>query len=333
MATLVSDLGGKVGQRFADLLLSPALGFWLAGLLAWVTGHGGLTGDDNGWAALRRTWEDAAGSAKDDALTQIVVASTAVLLIAASARVVEEFTLPVLRLLEGYWPVWAEPARAWRIRRHARKLDAAAEHWRDLTRRRDQLASAEQRILARLNAARSRTPVATGDRTPTALGDVLKAMETRPRHRYGLDAVVCFPRLWHVLPDAAREDLRVTRRALDDAVRFWLWCLLLLVWTAWAWWAPVIAILGTWVAYRTALLRADGFSEVVQSCFDVYRDQFYEALGFQRPPVPADERRAGVELTAWLERGRPPTILAPRGITQPIPPVPRPGSAGPKASG
>ncbi|NAZ76979.1 hypothetical protein GTQ99_16345 [Kineococcus sp. T13] len=293
MTALWTGLGDKVVDRFTVLLLSPALAFWFGGVLAWVHAHG--------WNRLL-TWSST-GLGETDAVAEVAIGLGALLVIAGSARMVEVFSLPVLRLLEGYWPAWAS-ALGQRVTRREERIERRARRWRKLSSTRSQHTMKQARQYQRLNAARARVPIHPTDRMPTAFGDLLKVMETRPRHRYGLDAVTCFPRLWLVLPEAARTDVAAARGRVDDAGRLWLWSLLFSVWTPLAWWAAVVAVAGMLVAYQVALVAAAGLAEVVQACFDVYRGLLYDALGFARPASLEAEPVAGAALTAWLERGR-----------------------------
>lgn len=296
-----SGLGGKVADRWGDLLLSPASAFWGLGVLTWVSAQGGLTGSPSGWTRLADVWRSvvAAGGVVPQVATVLVL----LLVVAGTARAGEALTLPVLRLLEGYWPSWAWRASAWRSGRRAERLDADAERWRELHLQRPSLTPEQAATYRRLNAARSAVPADPADRMPTRLGDLLRAMESRPRHRYGLDAVVCFPRLWLVLPEQVRGDLGAARQKLDEAARLWLWSALSLVWTLLGWWAAAISVLGMIIGYRLSLLAAAAFAELVQASFDVFRADLYTALGVKKPTGPEAERAAGTSVTAILERG------------------------------
>ncbi|MCP2256526.1 hypothetical protein LX15_000209 [Streptoalloteichus tenebrarius] len=301
IASLWSGLGGKVAERWATLLISPALLFWLGGLLAWVHGHGGLTGARSGWQALDREWTRAFGSPTPTAQGVFVV--VALLVVAGSARLAETSTLGVVRLLEGYWPRWARPLRAAMLAARGFVIDRRTRAWRDLARRRTSLTAPERARYAALNAWRSTVPPAREDRMPTRLGDVLRASESRPRHRYGLDAVVCWPHLWLVLPDQARAELAVVRARLDEGARWWLWGLLFCVWTPFTWWAVPVGLAGMVAGSRLALAAAVVYGRLVQASFDLYRGRLYEELGRERPTDPDGERAAGRELTSFLERG------------------------------
>jgi hypothetical protein len=296
-----SGVGGKVADKWAALLLSPALVFWGGGVLAWVWAHGGFTGTRSGWAKLDERWRHAFN--QPTAVAQVALILLALLVVAGSARLVGSLSLPVLRTLEGYWPKWAAPARRALVRLRSRRIDRAAARWRELALRTDSLSAAERAEYARLDARRATVPAARDDRTPTSLGDLLRAAESRPRHRYGLEAAVCWPRLWLVLPDQVRADVGTARARLDQAAQLWLVSLAFAVWTVFAWWAAVVAVAGMAVAYRVMLAAAAGYAVLVQSCFDIHRDSLYTALGRDLPQDACEELAAGRRVTDFLARG------------------------------
>ncbi|MFI2368507.1 hypothetical protein [Streptomyces sp. NPDC018833] len=301
LTALWSGLGSKVADRWALLLTSPALGFWMGGLLAWIHAHGGITGRQSGWKSLGRAWDLSIGSLP--AAAQALTAVLAVLLVAGSARLAEELTFGVLRLLEGYWPRPTAPLRIMMLNARGRAGERRAERWRDLARRRTELTAAEFAEYTALNAARALVPPAPRDRMPTRLGDILKAAESRPRHRYGLDAAVCWPHLWLSLPEQARAEIATSRARLDEAARLWLWGLLFLLWTTFTWWAVAVAVLGMFGGYRLALSGAVDYGRLVQAGFDLYRRNLYDGLGWTFPEDPSQEYVTGQRMTTYLERG------------------------------
>ncbi|WP_460391593.1 hypothetical protein [Actinophytocola sediminis] len=62
LSTLGADLGRKVAERWMSLLGSPALAFWIGGLLTWIWAHGGFTWPDSGWQQLERWWAQSFGT-------------------------------------------------------------------------------------------------------------------------------------------------------------------------------------------------------------------------------------------------------------------------------
>ncbi len=301
LTALWSGIGDKAADRWAALLQSPALAFWLLGLLAWVWRHGGLWGPGSGWTDLVHAWDSALGGS--GLVAQAVAVGVGLLIVSGCDQLGRLLTLPVLRLLEGYWPRWLDPLAARRIERRSERIKDDAEAWRTLFARRDALNAQEYAQLLRLEQRRAAVPTRAAERMPTALGDRLRVMESRPRLRYGLDAVTTWPRLWLLLPDTARTGASAAREGLDEAARWWAWSLLSLVWVALAWWVLPIAVLGLVVAYRWALMAAAAYAVVVQSCFDLHRDLLYTALGVPPADDPAGEREAGARVTRFLQRG------------------------------
>ncbi len=190
-----SSISGKLADRFVALS-APALVFWLGGLLAWSYGHGGIH-------ELTRpaTW-----LGQKSAFTQAVVLVVILAGVAASGLVVSRITMPVLRLLEGYWPV--RPARLTRIRNalitglqeKAATQDAAWQAQAPQVLPPAMPTPEQLARFARLSRAMRRRPLAPYLFMPTRLGNLLRAAETRPFVKYGLDSVVVWPRLWLVLP-------------------------------------------------------------------------------------------------------------------------------------
>jgi hypothetical protein len=136
---------------------------------------------------------------------------------------------------------------------------------------------------------------------PTELGNILRAAETRPTDKYGLDVIVCWPRLWLVLPESATAELAAARSDLDSAIRTGLWGGLYLVWAIWVWWAMPIAVLVIFLAYQSAVGAAATYGKLVESAFDMYRMTLFEKAGWS-PPQPATEIADGEALTKYFWR-------------------------------
>jgi hypothetical protein len=138
---------------------------------------------------------------------------------------------------------------------------------------------------------------------PTKLGNILRAGEGRPSERYGLDAVVCWQRLWLLLPQAARGELQSARAALDSDVVAFSWGVLFLAWTPFTLLAIPIALVVAALAYRGAQTNAAIYSDLFEASFDLYRQDLYEAMSWPLPKSPADEQELGKQLTEYLWRG------------------------------
>jgi hypothetical protein len=337
LAGFWSGLGGELAKQWTVRILTPAFAFWAGGLAAlWWRFHGrGVRA--SGWAhELTATVTSLRGLS---GLAQGLLLVAALLVVAASAVAADRLTLPVLRLLEGYWsrPRWLRRSlvayRRWRHRRWATRTD-------ELNRRQrmGELTIDEYLELAGLEAAPTKDPkrlqelrqrraagfdnqvmsdLARGRRylrnspredsmgMPTRLGDVLRAAERRPADKYGLDAIVCWYALWLVLPTEAKTELVQARSTLDKAALAWLWGVLFLVWTPWTWWALPIGLGVAAAAYYVGILGAASlFGELTVTAFDLYRFRLYDNLHLPRPSSPQVERReAGPRVTNLLWGG------------------------------
>lgn len=140
---------------------------------------------------------------------------------------------------------------------------------------------------------------------PTRLGNLLRAAERKPLEKYGLDAIICWSRIWFLIPDTVRKELQIARADLDTATRFWLWGILFILWTfLGAWWAAPLGIISALFAYYAyynwAIDAAATYGELIEATFDLYRHLLYESIRWNLPSDPNEERRVGKELTNYL---------------------------------
>lgn len=165
------------------------------------------------------------------------------------------------------------------------------------------LSALDRANYVRADLALRQFPSLEEDLLSTRLGNILRAAERRPYDRYGLDAIICWPRLWLLLPDSARQELQAARAELNNGVRIWAWSILFLVWTIWAWWAIPAAIVSAVLAYGWILDSAIVYGDLIESVFDLYRSSLYQSLRFPLPTNPAAERAIGLQVTEYLFRG------------------------------
>jgi hypothetical protein len=291
MTSFWAGLGGKLADRWLAVAL-PSLLFWLAGAVAWLAGSGGR----ERLAAILGDL-DRAGTG-----TALIAVALALLVVAGSAAVVERLTLPVVRLLEGYWPGWLRGLRDRAVRWRGARIARDEARYQELERASDDDAGSVDELIA-LDERLRRVPAA-GGRMPTRLGDVLRAAEALPQAKYGLDAVHCWPRLWLVLPEPVQRELLGARRTLDAAVTGLTWAVLAAVWTPVAWWVLPIAVAAVVVVHRWWLLpSAQVYGDLVEASFDVYRTALYDALRWPLPDNPRAEHELGLRLTQYLWRG------------------------------
>jgi hypothetical protein len=288
-------IGSKLADRWAAVSI-PALLFWMAGVLAYVRGHGGIRSLDRPmqWVTTQSQ------------VVQLGLLVATLVGVVVSGIIMQRLTLPVLRLLEGYWPSWLEPMRRPLVDWQASKLARLEDRFGKLAAELAQttLSAEQRREYVRLDSRLHRVPVGEYRLMPTRVGNVLRAAESRPVDKYGLDAVKCWPQLWLLLPDAVKQELNGARASLDQAAAACLWGLLLLVWSPWTLWAVPVGLAIAVTAYLFWLPdRAEVFADLVEAAFDVHRRALYSAFRWPLPSDPADERKSGALLMEYLWRG------------------------------
>lgn len=310
-AKFLDGLSGKLAEQWSASLLTPAFVFWGGGVLMGIQHHG---------------WGNAIGNAlatSDANLQVIVVLIVGFLIVSTSAVVVQRFEFATIRFLEGYWPGWLAGLRRWAIAQKNKRLKDDDDRWQTLKQHQQsqELTAEDEDALARLEQSLKRMPAKTKKLMPTRLGNILRAAELRPTIKYGLDAVVCWPHLWMLLPEQARADLNAARQTLDIGARAWLWSILFaLVWTPFgllrganagltlhwslgALWPLGVGALSALFAYRWMLDAASSYGDLVEAAFDLYRMSLYTALRWPLPTNSAEEKAMGRQLTQYLWRG------------------------------
>lgn len=288
------NLGGKLAEQWAATVLTPAFVFWAGGLGAWVWRHG---------RTPLEAWVRELSGLSTPA--QLALLMGALIVVLASAVIEQRCELGVLRLLEGYWGRRLTRLRQWLVLRQNAKLADLDRRFQTLTKKRESglLTFEEEEEYVETDERLRRTPAHPARRMPTRLGNTLRAAERLPAEKYGLDSVVCWPRLWLLLPDGVKNELSAARAGLDAGARVWFWGMLFLVWTVWAWWAAPVGLVAAFLAYRWMLGAAETYADLLESAFDVHRTALYEALRLPPPAHAGEEVGYGRRLTEYLWRG------------------------------
>ncbi len=288
-------VGGELARRWVTSSV-PALVFWVGGFLAWTQARGGL--------GRLRTPADSL--AHQPAAVQLTVVLVALLGVGASGVIVKRLVQPVLRILEGYWPSWLDPVRQRLVQRMSDRVNKEQLEWQQTAPEAMKPAPDpdKARIFQRLDRRQRRYPSSPGPLMPTRLGNILRAAETRPRDKYGLDTVVVWPCLWLILPDSVRQELNSARASLDAAVASSIWGLLFLLFTPWTVLAVPIGLAVTVFAVFFWLpSRAEVFGDLLEAAVDMNRVALYQQLRWPLPSDPRQERTEGERLTTYLWRG------------------------------
>jgi len=284
--------GGDLSKKWAELLFGPAFLFWLVTIL--------LVTRPIGWD---KVWDWLTAG---DGFQQAARLVAGLLLVSFSEYLVSRADFVVLRGLEGYWPSFLDTIAQWMIDFRKKRNDRLESEWqllRGKKRRKETLTRPERRKLATLEMKLHYVPPAESQIMPTTLGNIIRTGEAMSEAKYGLDPMVCWARLWLVLPDAARTEISGVRSALNRLVSWWSWGLLSLVWVYWLPWLAVISGVWLWLAYRLMLPVARNYADLIEAAFDLFRWELYTHLHLPLPATSADEAQSGKDVTELLWRG------------------------------
>ncbi len=291
----------KFGEKLAEGLatkwaaqkLGPALVFWAGG---------------GCFLALHWEWQSIEKWLVSINKTPIYIALAmgGLLLVVVSGTAAEWLQTTVIRWSEGYWPWPFKKLRFSLAKRLKKRLTQKEERWEQLDKIPEADRSTEDKAeLVHLDALLNRYPLDDYLYMPTTLGNLLRSAEEYPKARYGLDAVVCWPRMWLLMPDETLEALTEAREELNASARLMLWSIVFTIWTIWSNWAALSVILVP-VAYLRMLNAAESYGDLIRSAFDIHRFKLYEALKWPLPTSPAQEAAWGEKLTEYLFRGTAP---------------------------
>jgi len=292
------SIGSNMAEHWLEYIFGPAFLFWAGGL--------GLYVWRIGWQTVLKDVQ---------VLSQFQQGSWVVLaffILMFSSVLMQAIRFPILRLMEGYW-IW--PFRYLGLgivalrRRYYQKKYAELRDLMTALENKENLDVLQRERLIRLDVWAHWQPVTPKDLLPTALGNILRARERAPERKYGLDAIICWPRLWILLPENVRTDLTNARSSLDRLAELWFWGLLFTLWAFWMPWAAVIALLWMIMTYGMACQSAMAYGDLLESAFDLHRFLLYDAMDWHRPKNTQEEKAFGAQLTEYLWRGTLPKRL------------------------
>jgi hypothetical protein len=250
----------------------------------------------------------------------VVPALTAFVLIVTV--VLFALNIPLIRLYEGYpWQnSWLGQWRTASQRRRAKVLEEVRQRARLLTRQAreanvdDALPADFAGLLKDSGEARGEFPKSEASILPTRLGNVIRAFEGYPKLKYGIDAVLIWPRLAQKLGKDAAETIDSAKASFD----FMLNCSVLSsviaasvvaaglirhhpftstyinIWPACALFFCVLAYL----FYLGGINRAASWGTEVKVAFDLYRFDLLSGLGYKlEVSGPKDERALWEEIS------------------------------------
>jgi hypothetical protein len=306
-----------LGSRFLMAVLLPVL------LAAGASGLVALAATDHTPGDALRAWQQYGASG------QLLAALWILLGLIGAAYVLALFHLPLLRVLEGYWPRTAG-LRGLTRRRTERQRSRARAGWDQVRELHDAgERTAGSALAGQLLMAYPPPPRLEQGCLPTALGNRLRAAEYYPLERYGIDAVVIWTRLRPLLPPEATDRVTAARTALDGTISLLalssafgtVWPVVLLLHGGHATLAALTLLAWpvAWAAHRASLQAATAYGGEVRVVFDLYRHELLRHLELDVPSDPVAERRLWDDLAQFYLRNVP---FAGSGRISPAPRVP-----------
>jgi hypothetical protein len=287
MTAFLAEIGEKLADRWAALLVAPGLLFLASAVTAfWLGQRHALSYQALGHHVTVLAASPGFKSVGGTVLVVIgVLAGSVFTGLAASAfgRLLEmTWTLP------GTYPLTRSLAN-WR-----RKRSADAKAIAD-----DETAAPDQvrRAMARADRIGLIEPGC-----PTWIGDRLRACRVRVAKSCGLDVDVAWPRLWLIIPDHVRRELTSARDDFATAARLVAWAVFYLILGVWWWPAAVIAVVTLVSGVIKARNATANLADLIESAFDLYGAQLAAQLGERTDgALPAE---LGARLTARMRKSR-----------------------------
>ncbi|WP_046502745.1 hypothetical protein [Streptomyces odonnellii] len=278
MNPLLATLGGKLAERWLNLLVLPGALFLAATAVATTLGHRHWHDIDR----LHTTLDDlATRPALDRAGTAALLVSL-VLLAATAASLTAQF---LGSAIERYWLRFGRDPLSRALTAHRTR------RWRDLD---TQYAEAHEGISApnghpsappdvrarieNLAEARDRVALCKPTR-PTWYGDRVQATAERVHTTYGVDLAALWPRLWLILPEPAVRQIQSTHDSFAAAARLAAWAMGYALLACWWWPAAVVAVCCAAVARSRARDALDAFAELIEAAVDVHVQELAERVG------------------------------------------------------
>jgi hypothetical protein len=310
-SAFLGELKGYFGKAFMLAVWLPVFVCVSAGLVVVLVGHNALGSAWKQWLELKIEGQG-------------VLAVAFLMAITLVAFIIHYLQVPISRLYEGYWDDWPILRRLgqWKRKRYANQLTALDERLDALaeqipTLEQDEKPAGDLRAeLNRLSARRLLYFPPPGDAAqimPTRLGNIYKVAELYPYRRYGIDAVIVWPRLREVLPENFVGRLQEMKIAVDFLLLFGLLTMgfaiitvLYLLTRSADWSLIIVCALGLplgCLSYRAALASAQTYAELIKVAFDLYRHPLLKSLGLPFPPTLSAEQKLWRDLSTFIFRG------------------------------
>ncbi|MFI7316773.1 hypothetical protein [Streptomyces venezuelae] len=290
MNPLLATLGGKLTERWLNLLVLPGALFLAAAAVGTTLGHRRWHDVDG----LRATLDDLAARPALDHTGTAALLVALVLLTATAASLAAQFLGGVI---EQYWLRYArDPISYALVARRRRKwanlereLDAAypvtrpvADTSGDASGADDGEAAATPPLsfarIQTLTDARNRVALREPTR-PTWYGDRMQATADRVEAAYGVDLAALWPRLWLILPEPAVRHVQSAHDSFSAAARLAAWAVAYALLACWWWPAALVAVGCAAVARSRARGALEALAGLIEAAVDVHGRELAARVG------------------------------------------------------
>ena len=148
---------------------------------------------------------------------------------------------------------------------------------------------------------------------PTRFGNVMRSAEEYSLRVYGLDAVIWWPRLAVIFPEAFRSSLLTARTQMIAMINLCTVSAIVavvggavLVWDRDSWSAFAltfaVGLLAAKFFYFAAVTEARGYGQLVRASFDLYRHDLLKNMNLRVPSDLRQEFELWDSLNNWVYR-------------------------------
>lgn len=297
MGLFFQELAKKLADKWLSMLVLPGLLLLATFAVATTLGH-------RGWADVDRLVVQAGDLVRDlNARGTVAAVLTVIaLLLASSAAGLAAFSAGCLiqRLWLGQWPVWTTMLATSLTNRRQRRWESAQQRF-SAAHDRIRDGCDDQASLDRTADARNQIALVKPSR-PTWIGDRIVAVDRRVYIEYELDLASAWPRLWLVIPDSTRAELRAAGEGFNTTATLGGWGFLYML-AGLLWWpAAIIGLITYATAWRRGRAAISLLADLAEATVDLHGLTLAHALGF-RSETGRLTSELGNDITACLRKG------------------------------
>ncbi|WP_328907862.1 hypothetical protein OG230_35385 [Streptomyces sp. NBC_00234] len=284
MNPLLATLGGKLTERWLNMLVLPGALFLGVAVVGTTLGH-------RHWhdvERLRTTLDDLAVRPALDRTGTAALLVALVLLTAAATSLAAQFlggAIEQCRLRFGRDPLsralTERRLRRWK-ERDAKVEDTVAGATGTVVNGTVSIPRGRWDRIQALTEARDRIALREPTR-PTWYGDRMQATADRVEAAYGVDLAALWPRLWLILPEPAVQQIQSARDSFGAASRLAAWAVGYALLALWWWPAALVAVGCATVSRSRGRSALEALAGLIEAAVDVHGRELATRVGLIAP--------------------------------------------------